>query len=457
MPLYVEVDHDGVTYRISTEDISDIHFWDGVIVDMGTPQYTTESDLGGLARMTFGDIGISSVWFDDVDIWPPPINMAARIYYSQGTEIEKRLCWSATIHRKSISPVSISYSVYDQAFDTMLLTEAEDYNGDTVPMPMALGTVSLMPAVRLADEPVTGYYRYCLADIQGVAGSDWYVYDDGLDITANVQTASGNVFTLDPAPVGAVYISGTGAVTNLQELCAWACDASRLNLTLNATFASDARIDHEATSQMLLIDFLSKVAAPCQHLFYVIDDMMMLCDMEKDPPGIATVMLDMDGDGINDETGASILGDNDTIILGPGDYLDSTSFTDPPPKSLLKSRWIVRTAVEETVGKYVKEVEGSYTRKTDYPYGDEMDIDAYLLAWGFVFVRVTAAMWRLEMPRVKVSVPMVSLPMLPAPGQKFIILDDRTPRSLTIYAHVRSVSYDFINMTVTIQGEGSLT
>ena len=457
MPLYVEVDHDGVTYRISTEDISDIHFWDGVIIDMSTPQYATESDLGGYARMTFGGVKISTMWLDDIGVWPPPVNLAARIYYSQGGESEKRLCWSATWHRSGIDAWAVGYDVYDQAFDSKLLEEDVDYAGDTVPMPMAIGTVTHMRAVRLADDPVSGNQRYHLADIQGTAGSDWHAFDDGVDICANVDNVSGNVFELTVAPVGEVTLSGTGSITTLTGLFSWACDAGRLNLTLNSVFSTTQAIDYEAVSQELLIDFLGSVSSAGNHLFYVIDSILMLCDLDTSPPGIATVLLDMDGDGLEDESGETVLADNDTIDIDPGDYLENMTFTDLAPKSLARCTWVTRSAVTENIGTYVKETEQSVVVGSDYPYGDEMDLECYSFTRSTISDRLIAALDRWHMPRIRVPLPMVSLTMLPAPGQRVIVTDDRPPRDLTIDSHVRSISYDFINMKVTIQGEGSLT
>lgn len=411
---------------VSTEDYAGARWWDGYVIGMTPPQYRTAERQGGYCRMGFGSVELSPALFGVSALWPPPINFLISVYYTATTEDERQHLFTGTAHRTALDRESVGYDLYGEEYDVNLLSEAMDYEGDTVPLPRAFGTVRYRKPVRLPD--VNGKPTYHNAYLAGSKGIDWHVYDDGVNVDANVTDNGDGTFSLSAAPVGEVTISGTGAQTTVSGIAAWA--AGRLGLSYNATRARGVSpaAAFWADSQQVITSLLSEICAFFTHLYYIRSSTLYLVDM---------------------------LSDNGTVSLTEYDFFPA-QYSDHPPVSLIRAEWTVRQAVEETIGKYVKDVPNETVKKSTYLYGDEMGVTPYHTTRGNIDSALTNILTVLHKPVVTVSMPL-SGGVLPVPGQALTYTDESSVLPVTVSVRARNLRYDFLDETVTVEGEGAIT
>ena len=100
-------------------------------------------------------------------------------------------------------------------------------------------------------------------------------YDDGYPIPENIEAIDTAAFTLTASPVGELTISGVNpTVTTLEDVITWACHEDRLCMTPDITLGrgTSPNVNYWASSQGVLLDFLSEVCAWHTHLFYIAKD-----------------------------------------------------------------------------------------------------------------------------------------------------------------------------------------
>jgi hypothetical protein len=252
------------------------------------------------------------------------------------------------------------------------------------------------------------------------------VYDDGVDICSNATAISGNVFELTVAPVGEVTISGTGEDSTLINIFDWACGASRLNLSYVSTLAAAFTASYWAASQETLVSFLDRLAAYAGHLFYVKDETLTLVSMASD---------------------------NGTLALNEFDFFPS-SITFASPVAVVKTNWADRDAVEETIGKYIKETVQEASVTGLHPYGMDENVDAFQTTKSDVTTALTTIYGYMTSARWETSIPLIAT--FPLPGLKITALDESMGQSVSISIHARDIEYDFENQEVRIAGEGTI-
>jgi hypothetical protein len=262
----------------------------------------------------------------------------------------------------------------------------------------------------------------------GTKHTDWHVYDDGVDVCSNATAISANVFEYTVAPVGEITISGSSAQTTLIEAFTWACGASYLNLSLNSDLAAAFVPAHWANSQEVMVSFLDRLAAYARHLWYVSGETLYLVDMAED--------------------------NGTDLALTEDDFLPS-SVTYAAPTALIKTSWTDRTAVEETIGKYIKEIPQEVSVAASHPYGSEDSVDCFQSTVAAATTTLTDILAYRVAPRWETAIPLEEV--FPLPGQKITALDESMGNAINITIHARDIEYDFDNAVIRISGEGSVS
>ena len=420
--ILLEATINGTLCRVSDENQSLEHFWENLVIRFDPPQYQLPTNYGGWCKLGFGSVEFSPGLFSAA--WPPPVEISVTAKYTAADEAAAATLFTGVGYRSSYTRESVVYQLYPDAYSVRLLVDGVDYDARQVSLPRAFGRVTHVTPIRLAD--VAGKPTYHKGYIASTTpGTDWDVYDDGVSINANVTDNGDGTFSLSATPVGEVTMSGLAAETDLQETFSWACNSARLNLTLNHTYDRDPspEINYWATSQMLLTDFLSNVAAYFTHLYYIAGSTLNLVDMKKD-------------------NGSRSVGE---FGYFPGRYLNDA------PISILRSTWQTRAAVEETVGKYVKDFSHEAIRASLYPYGNDKSVESF----HDVRVNITTALTDILAfsMRQRMEIPIPLQGDLPVPGEAVSWSDDALPVKTDYKIRARSIRYDFQGGEAMITGE----
>lgn len=408
--------------------------------------YSTDRAWGGYCRLSFGSIALAREMFDGH--WPPPVSIEGALYMipEDGTLADKVLLIEVRLHRKGIDARCVEYDAFDPDPTADLLEETTDYNGDTVPLPRAFGTVRYVRPVRLPDAS-GGNQRYHLGYLSGSCHTDWHVFDDGVDICSNVGTVSAGVFELTVTPVGEVTISGTGELDDLESIFRWA-SGNALNIDWSSMWilrdksgapivdaaglpiydsgygaASEKQISKWADSQMAAKDFLSEIASYFRHMFFVQCGALYLASMDTA---------------------------NGTLAVSDADYIDA-SIRHDAPISGARATWESADSVSESVGQYVKRTKQETYRPSGYPYGNELRIDPMQSSHSAISESLDAILALANKPRCEMTMPLKS-DCMPTPGMRV----SASVYGMTVQMMVREIQYDFIAMTVTISGEADI-
>lgn len=423
---------DFVTYMefLSMEGIALTHWWDNKVIRFDNINYQVAEEHGGYSRLGFGRIEFA--WDLFTNDWPPPVTAKIKIKYTATTEAAAEVLFFGTLYIVSIDRTQITYELFEQPFDVDLLTEAENFDGETVPLPRAFGTVTHANPVRKANISTPCYY---LGGIQGSTGTDWHVYDDGVDICANVTLVTGDTFQLTATPVGEVTLTGAGAQSTVADILSWGCGASFLNLTLASANARSPSpvVKHWADSQQKLTDFLSDICAFNTHLFYVSGATCTLVDMLANPSSRTITEFD----------------------FFPAKY----HYNIPVKK--ITAGWTIGEAGEwsatstgEAAAVYVKRTAKEVVKKSSYPYGKEMDITPYHDGRVSIATALNNILTVLHKPKCNLRLPLQG--SLPTPGEKISWTDASLHISTDVTINCRSIHYDFNNEEVIIEGEGTI-
>ena len=144
--------------------------------------------------------------------------------------------------------------------------------------------------------------------------------------------------------------------------------------------------------------------------------------------------------------------DNGTLAITEFDFFPS-AVTFAAPVSLIKTTWVDRTAVEETIGKYIKETTQEVSVTGPHPYGTEESIDCFQTTKPEVTASLTDILAYLTSPRWETTIPLALT--FPMPGLKIAALDESVGTGISITIHARDIEYDFENGKIKISGEGS--
>ena len=471
---------------MALENYADQRMWCDDIVSYTPPQYHTAHRTGGICRLDFGQIEMKTsafegkkeagnalftdgdvswvdrpdeaTWVDealatgDPNMWPPPREIYLKQRYTESDESGMVLMFDGIGWRSRIDPAKrmVTYELHGRRYTAQLLETATDYNGDEVSLPRALGPIYYAKPVRLADRDnpagwplLIGCPTYHSMYVAGTLGTDWHVFDDGVNIDANAGDNGDGTFSLDSSPVGEITVSGTGTIETLSDLIAWACQDDRadymaafagLGLSYIYNSALEASpspsLSYMANSQQLLLDFISSVAAYFRHLYY--------------------------------ETGYALIGvhmgtpNGDRELTDGYDFYQKTSYEDPAAISLIRAAWQQRSAVEETIGKYVKAEDIEETVESSYPYGDEESVSPYEYTRSAIKTSLEELLEYMLKTEARLAIPMSD--NMPVPGERITYKDeDNFDQTLNVVMFCRTIKYDFERETVEIIGDAELS
>lgn len=298
------------------------------------------------------------------------------------------------------------------------------------PLPMAFGVVQYEKPVRLIDASPGGNQQYWLANIQGSPGVDWFLYDDGVDVSSNVSSVSSNWFGLSVVPVGDLTFSGTGATTTLLEIFDSVCGGA---LTLDHTYSRpiSPTINYYQTEQIYFPDFLSKIAAWFTHLFYIRAGILYLVDMLIDAGSEITTEFDFFKSGYQFNVPAKKLTSSYPFRIS-GEWYDGSG---------------------GSAGVCLRESTKVISAESGIPYGDTDQDFSPPYCTGIV--PVTTALQNIQTilnrPQVSISIPFDT--SLQSPGKKMTWVNESYPYNIMTDTWVRTVSYDFDNNEITIDGD----
>lgn len=258
------------------------------------------------------------------------------------------------------------------------------------------------------------------------------VYDDGVDVSSNASAIANNAFTYSVRPVGELTISGTSPYVHSDDIFQYLCGSSFLNLGLNMAFAGTNAIDYWATEQINVIDFLSKIAAAKTIYFFIQSGVLNVRSFAAGySPAVTVDVAD--------------------------DALDGTSYFHSQPVKVYRTKWKQRTAVEESIGKYVKEIDQEETVTTAYPYGSETEttIETFTETRSIAATRLAAIAARYLLTQTSLSLPLQNLST--KPGDELVLSDDRyTGHEIVAKSGIiRDIVFDIINKKWTIEADGS--
>ena len=513
--LLCQITINGTLYRISDELLTLEHTWYPYIASFSSPQRQIATDYGGFVRLGFGSITMSPSLFEYQ--WPPPYQCSVTIQYTATNEAAAIDMFTTSAYLIEYSRESITYKLQDIEYDKDLLIEMEDYNENTVAIARAFGTVTHRTPTQLKNVDIGGVYgeaptyhahslslsttafkiigfssyssgtatQVTVGDIDGnptntgysnsetviitnsdnfdgsfvisnVSGStftiaqafatestpiyaqvyqskNFQVYDDGIPINENLYNNGDGTFSLKATPVGQVTISGTASQTTLDAIASWA----RTQLDITSYTNTYGRVPSPTvacwiSSQQTIVDFLSGICAYCSHLFYIASDTLTLVDMYKD---------------------------NGSSTLTEFQFFESPTYGKFSPIKKISSSWNTYSAetgnsggeYDVTVSHYIKTNEHEISELL-YEHGSETTISPYQVSEDSVRSSLVLIKGIVQKDSVSISIPISA--SLPVPGQKISWTDTSLIRDTPGYIRIRILTYDFINDTVTISGDG---
>lgn len=236
-----------------------------------------------------------------------------------------------------------------------------------------------------------------------VAGDD-FVNVGGTNVTGNVFTATGTTPTnwTNWSTLAVSYNGTLNAV--ISDILLLIPEIT----TINTTFARavSPNVTHTITSDIAAIDLASNIAEFYSHLIYIIGTTAYLVDMKLD---------------------------NGTRVLTEYQFFSMAAYSYNSP--------------------VYRAVCGSLHIDSAYAYGSDITVDPYHVSDANILVALTDILAIENASRVSVSVPMIA-GNFPKMGEKITIPDTSHVAALASWIRVRKLTYDFLNDTITIEGEG---
>jgi len=306
---------------------------------------------------------------------------------------------------------------------------------EIVPLPLVLGTPSHPKLVRTGTPTEYRFYR---PDYTGVLSAGLTLYDDGVDISATgwAMDQGTNQFLdrTNTQVFGQLTATGTGNLTNLQELFVWG--AAKLGVgfnSLDVAAATAVPLDHVVTSQGALIDLLDQVAGYSGFAFYIQSGVLTLYDRSQ-THGNAGVMNDLD--------------------------LKEVSYSLPLPAKSWASRWNLRQPGQQRA---------SFTTSGGLPIIQDLPKEVVLLGTNVLGEEKHVKPWAETETRVRQRLQVIkgfqesTEAMLTAPLERFPSLgelitypDQYLSPPATFTGRVWSLELNFDQDLLTIKAKGGL-
>ena len=178
--------------------------------------------------------------------------------------------------------------------------------------------------------------------------------------------------------------------------------------------ASSPAVVHTTSSARLAIDLASGIAAFFSHLIYVVGSTAYLVDMK----------------------------------LGNGSAWDLTEYA-----FFAKAQYSYKSPVAMVTSTYGGT---TYSKASAYPYGNTVAVEPYHGTQANIEAALDDILAIENAPRISVSVPMIG-GNFPRLGQVITIPDSSHVVGLFSWIRARKLSYDFLNDTINIEGEGVIS
>lgn len=179
--LLVQIKIAGVIRYISNEMCQLEHAYKPWIDSITAPSWQMDQEYGGMVRFGYGGLTISPGLFNEIGIWPPDVQCEIAVLYTESTESAAITLFESTAHLTSFNSDSVQYDIRDIEYIDKLLDEGENYEGNTVPLPRAFGTVNHVTPVRMPNDSL-GQWCYHLGGIQTSGTAKMivgYTYESG--------------------------------------------------------------------------------------------------------------------------------------------------------------------------------------------------------------------------------------------------------------------------------------
>jgi hypothetical protein len=463
---------DGVIVDLNISDVNfyDTVFFENAVLGFDPPSYAMDTPHGGHLKCNSGSITIALSAFSAL-FWPPPKTISIIISHTETSYASKVQVFSGTGYISKVDyPESVTYSLYGLQRGGPMLKEAIDYDGRTIVLPRAFGSVTHAKCIRLPDimaqiEGGTPPMYACYTGGYLIYDADFRVYDDGVDITSNIERYGLDgtgvyydieewgpgvkgvaYFALTVTPTGTVTVSGNGRVGNgtsdditdpiyLCDVFTWACNSYHLNLTQDFGDFTGYQVSVYVTTQVDLLTFLSQIAAANLFMFYIYQNSnaygstngLVLINMRENLPALSTYAIDISTDAIQ--------GSNYTYLA---------------PMVQLTYRWA--ETIANDVLFVLEDIERSITVNTENICGEPAEVELYLTDPETIKARLSEIIDFHHKVRGSFRLPLSGT--LPIPGQQLDVTDTRYSPAISGTFYVRDIQYDFINREIIVSGEG---
>ena len=385
--LNVEFTVNGVVRKISIDGHALTSNWRPRIVGFDAPTLAIPNNYGGFAKPEFGSISFNPLLFYDtaesINDYPPPIAGAISVYYTDTTELARELVFTGLAHLKSFDRTSVNYALYGPSYDETIIIRGVG--------PLAVGQIY----------EITEY----------IADDDFTNVGAASNATGVIFTASGttpttwtNFSKLAPRWNDTLNNVITNLLTRIPEIT-----------TVDTTYAraSSPNVLYTLTSERLIINVASDIAAFYSHLFYVIGSTAYLVDLKRNN----------------------------------GTDWDLTEF-----KFFKEPQYQYNTPIAQITCSSDSVVYSAYS---SYPYGTTTSVEAYHETQANIEACLDDILAIENAPRISFDVPMIA-GNFPKLGQKITIPDTAHVANLASWIRVRKLQYDFINDRINIEGEGGI-
>jgi hypothetical protein len=116
--LLVEFTINAVVNYVSDEGHPLTHNYRPRVTGFDSPTLSIPTDHGGYCQMTYGSISFRPDLFESD--WPPPVNGAIGIYYTDTTEEDKETVFAGVAHLQTFNRESVTYDLYRPDYDEQI-------------------------------------------------------------------------------------------------------------------------------------------------------------------------------------------------------------------------------------------------------------------------------------------------------------------------------------------------
>lgn len=394
--------------------MADLFQWHKGIVSL--PTLELRPVTGGYISAKWGGLSL----IPDIFGGPPKQKCNVALDYGQAYYVSIPL-FSGTVLLKSYSMEQLDYEIYEPEIDVMMLAEGTDHEGNAVPIPLVIGTVTHMRPQRTGTDVEWKFYR---PDFVGTIGTDWHLYDDGVLIDTQWTDNLDGTISRSVGIVGELTASGTGTMTNIGDLFEYA--AERLGVELISPHDADIELDHCFSDNEYITNALGTVAWYAGYRFYFGKDF-------ETGDRVMTLIAADEQNGESELTGVNYV---------------HVNYTYPDRIKTLSADVVSYTPEEHTE---------SLTVYGNFPMaGQEQSLgDVYSQDATKVQIQLEWHLAYLQKPVVEIKMPFLRMPQH---GEKVIFSDYKKP-SVKVDAgilYIEEISLSPKDRLMTIKGRGTV-